>query len=36
MNWETIYNQLREELGRMPTTDEVQQRMLEIAFGRAK
>lgn len=36
MSWEDTYNQLREELGRVPTVDEVQNRMLEIAFGRSK
>jgi hypothetical protein len=36
MSWENTYNQLKKELGRVPTVDEVQRRMLEIAFGRVE
>lgn len=34
MSWDNAYNQLKQELGREPTIDEVQRRMLEMAEGR--
>ena len=34
MSWDQIYRQLQKELGRAPTAEEVQRRLLEI-FARA-
>ncbi len=34
MSWDDAYNQLKQELGREPIIDEVQQRMLEMAASR--